>query len=337
MDNEKNIGSVIAAAKNRKCEVLENEPLKKYTTFKIGGAASAIITVESTDVLAELYALCSKTEVPCMVIGNGSNLLFSDEGYNGVVFRLDGEFRSMSMLDEHAAHLTDDRPSPDGDDETENQRGDSSVKNQTAVRRIKCGAGVTLAKLCKFALDHELSGLEFAWGIPGSTGGAAFMNAGAYGGEMKDVIESVSYVSPDGTCGTLTAAQLDLSYRHSVFADKPGIITSVTVRLRHDDKKLIHERMDDFMERRRTKQPLEYPSAGSVFKRPEGYFAGALIQECGLKGKQIGGAQVSEKHSGFIINKGNATCNDVCELIEFIQETVYKEKGVRLECEVRKV
>ena len=304
MNTNENIGRVASAAKEYGCETLENEPLAKYTTFKIGGPAALIVTVCTADVLSKLYALCSELDVKCMVIGNGSNLLVSDNGYNGVVFRLDGEFKNVSSV-EHDNNL------------------------------IRCGAGLTLAKLCKFALDNSLSGLEFAWGIPGSVGGAAFMNAGAYGGEMKDVIESVSYIAPDGTLGTLTKSQLDLSYRHSVFADKPGIITSVAVRLKRDDKQLIRERMDDFMDRRRTKQPLEYPSAGSVFKRPEGFFAGGLIEECGLKGKQIGGAQVSEKHAGFIINNGEATCKDVCDLVSFIQDTVKREKGVDLECEIR--
>ena len=313
MNISDNIGSVIAAAKAKNCNVLENEPLKKYTTFKIGGSASAVITAESAGALAELYALCGELSVPCLVIGNGSNLLVSDDGFEGVVFRLDGEFKNVGAIDEHDGNAAD------------------------GSRLIKCGASLTLAKLCKYALDHSLAGLEFAWGIPGTVGGAAYMNAGAYGGEMKDVIESVSYIAPDGKCGVMSADELDLSYRHSVFADKPGIITSVTVRLVHDDAKLIRDRMDDFMDRRRTKQPLEYPSAGSVFKRPEGYFAGGLIQECGLKGRQIGGAQVSEKHAGFIINKDNATCRDVCDLVKLIQDTVREQKGVELECEIKKI
>ncbi|MBQ1546150.1 MAG: UDP-N-acetylmuramate dehydrogenase [Clostridia bacterium] len=301
-----NINVIIDTANQKGCEVLREEPLKKYTTFKIGGNASAVITVNSTDVLSELYAMCGKLDVPSFVLGNGSNLLVNDEGYEGIVFRLDGEFRTITPQD---------------------------------ARTVRCGAGVSLAKLCKYAVDHSLGGLEFAWGIPGSVGGAAFMNAGAYTGEMKDVIDSVTYVAPDGTFGTMTAAKLDLSYRHSVFADKPGIITSVTVRLKHDDRAAIQARMDDFLDRRRSKQPLEYPSAGSVFKRPKGkgLYAGALIQECGLKGRTVGGAQVSEKHSGFIINIGGATCDDVTKLIEIIQDTVEREKGVWLECEIKRI
>ncbi len=304
MSINSSIGSVIAAAKEMNCAVSENEPLSKYTTFKIGDPASAMVTVTDAASLSKLYALCSELSVPCFILGNGSNLLVSDDGYNGVVFRLDGDFKEIVNIDE---------------------------------RTVKCGSALSLARLCKYALDHSLSGLEFAWGIPGTVGGAVFMNAGAYGGEMKDVVERASFVAPDGTVGTKTAKQLELSYRHSIFADTPGIITSVTVMLRHGDREIIRGKMEDFMDRRRTKQPLEYPSAGSVFKRPEGHFAGGLIEECGLKGKQIGGAQVSEKHAGFIINKGGATCSDVLSLVEFIQETVLREKGVSLECEIRRV
>ena len=237
-------------------------------------------------------------------IGNGSNLLINDNGFYGIVFKLDGDFKQISIVDENT---------------------------------IKCGTGTTLAKLCKFALDHNLSGLEFAWGIPGSVGGAAFMNAGAYGGEMKDVLEASAYIAPDGTLGTFTAEEMNLSYRHSVYSENNYIITSITVKLKPDSYEAIRGRMDDFMGRRKDKQPLEYPSAGSVFKRPEGYYAGGLIEECGLKGCQIGGAQVSEKHAGFIINKGGAACEDVCGLIKHIQDTVFEKKGVLLECEIKRI
>lgn len=304
MDINENIGKIITLAKVNGCKVLENEPLSKYTTFKIGGNAKALIIVENANSLAELFSICTKLDIPNFVIGNGSNLLISDNGYNGVIFKLDGDFKQISIIDENT---------------------------------VKCGAGTTLAKLCKFALDHNLSGLEFAWGIPGTVGGAAFMNAGAYGGEMKDVLESSSYITPDGTPGTMSADKMDLSYRHSVYSENKYIITSVTVSLKPDSFEAIRARMDDFMGRRKDKQPLEYPSAGSVFKRPEGYFAGGLIEECKLKGKQIGGAQVSEKHAGFIINRNNATCEDVCNLIKHIQDVVLEEKGVQLECEVKRI
>lgn len=304
MDINENIGRIITLALEKKCKVLEQEPLSKYTTFKIGGNATALIIVENANVMAELIAKCTELNVPEFIIGNGSNLLISDSGFNGVVFKLDGDFKQISIVDQNT---------------------------------IKCGTGTTLAKLCKFALDHNLSGLEFAWGIPGSVGGAAFMNAGAYGGEMKDVIEASTYIAPDGTLGTFAAEEMKFSYRHSVYCENNYIITSVTVKLKPDDYETIRGRMDDFMGRRKSKQPLEYPSAGSVFKRPEGYYAGGLIEECNLKGFQIGGAQVSEKHAGFIINKGNAACEDVCSLIKHIQDTVFEKKGVYLECEIKRI
>ena len=303
---ENNLASVIDAAKKKNCVCVEQEPLRKYTTFKIGGNARVMIFIDNVDALSEIYSMCVNLRIPCFVIGNGSNLLVSDDGYNGVVMKLDNKFKDISPIDESGT-------------------------------LIRCGAGVTLAKLCKYALDNSLSGLEFAWGIPGTVGGAAFMNAGAYDGEMKNVIESVSCILPDGTIQTVDADNLNMSYRHSVFSDNAGIITSVTMRLKSDNQKLIRDRMDDFMNRRRSKQPLEYPSAGSVFKRPEGYYAGKLIEDCGLKGTMIGGAQVSEKHAGFIINKSDASCSDVRELIKHIQDTVERETGVKLECEIRMV
>lgn len=304
MNLNENISKIITLANEKNCSVLENEPLSKHTTFKIGGNAAALICVNTINDLSELFAKCSELDVPNFVIGNGSNLLISDDGYNGVVFKLDGDFKNISLIDENT---------------------------------IICGAGVSLAKLCRFALDHNLSGLEFAWGIPGSVGGAAYMNAGAYGGEMKDVLISASHIAPDGTLGRFTAEEMDLSYRHSVYSENKYIISSILVNLKNDDHNMIRERMDDFMQRRKDKQPLEYPSAGSVFKRPTGYFAGGLIEQCNLKGKQIGGAQVSVKHAGFIVNKGNATCEDVCNLVKHIQDVVFEKTGVQLECEIKKI
>lgn len=304
MQTNENINRIITLAVSSGCKVLENEPLSNHTTFKIGGKASAVICVESISSLAKLLKECSDRNVPNFIIGNGSNLLISDDGYDGVVFKLDGDFKNISVLEENTVY---------------------------------CGAGVSLAKLCKFALDHNLSGLEFAWGIPGTVGGAAYMNAGAYGGEMSDVLVSAYYVTPNGENSRYTAEEMDLSYRHSIFADNGYIISGIVVKLKPDTHDSIRERMDDFMSRRRDKQPLEYPSAGSVFKRPEGYFAGGLIEQCNLKGMQIGGAQVSIKHAGFIVNKGGATCKDVCDLIEHIQKTVFEQAGVRLECEIKRI
>ena len=302
MDN--NINTIIEKAKGLGCEVLIQEPLSRYTTFRVGGNACALIKIDNAEKLSVLFALCNQLNVRNFVIGNGSNLLVNDNGYDGIVFKLEGDFTNIYIDDENT---------------------------------IRCGAGATLAKLCKFAADHNLSGMEFAWGIPGTVGGAAFMNAGAYTGDMKDVIVSSSYIDKEGNPGTINADEMKLAYRHSVYSENGFIITGVTFKLKYGNAADINHLMDDFLTRRKEKQPLNYPSAGSVFKRPEGYFAGKLIQDCGLKGKQIGGAQVSEKHAGFIINKDNATCADVCNLIEYVQKVVREEQGVELECEIRKI
>ncbi len=279
---------------------IEQEPLKKHTSFKIGGNAELFVTVENTLQLKAVIKACNENDIPLFILGRGSNLLISDNGMKGVVLTLEGEFK------------------------------DISIKENT----ITCGAGVNLTKLCTFALSHSLSGLEFAYGIPGSVGGAVYMNAGAYGGEMNDVVTSVTHITKDGDIVTLDKAQLDFSYRHSVYKTTDDIILSATFELKPDDSALIKERMDDFMNRRKTKQPLEYPSAGSVFKRPQGNFAGTLIEQCGLKGKTIGGAQVSTKHAGFIINVGDATCDDVLNLVKFVQDTVMEKTGYFLEREI---
>ncbi|MEG0693085.1 MAG: UDP-N-acetylmuramate dehydrogenase, partial [Oscillospiraceae bacterium] len=200
---------------------------------------------------------------------------------------------------------------------------------------IECFAGVTVAKLCNFAYENCLSGLEFAWGIPGSVGGGIYMNAGAYGGEFKDVVKSCKYIDKDGKLAELDIAGMDMSYRHSFFCDKQLLILSVVLECNKAEKATIKEKMDDYITRRKTKQPLEYPSCGSTFKRPPNGYASALIEECGLKGFRIGGAEVSRKHSGFVINVGHATCKDVLELIAHIKDVVLEKKGIELECEVK--
>ncbi|MBQ4105086.1 MAG: UDP-N-acetylmuramate dehydrogenase [Clostridia bacterium] len=275
-------------------------PMKDHTTFRIGGPSDYYITVNSVGELRSVIDLCREFSIEYMLIGNGSNLLVNDAGLRKAVIRLAGEFKDISH------------------------------KENT----ITCGAGTTLSKLCTYALNESLSGLEFAFGIPGTVGGAVFMNAGAYGGEMKDVITSVTHLTPDGKVETVPAHTLELSYRHSIYKTNDCIILSAEFSLHNDDKSEIKSRMDDFMNRRVTKQPLEFPSAGSVFKRPEGAFAGALIEQCGLKGECVGGAQVSEKHSGFIINKGGATCQDVMDLVALVQKTVKDETGYTLEREI---
>lgn len=283
------------------CEARQNEPMSKHTSFKIGGNADAYIKVNNLSKLSTILKECQDSNVDYMLLGNGSNLLVSDEGIRGAVLRLDGDFRKITLVDDTT---------------------------------IFCGAGATLAYLCKFALNCGLSGLEFAWGIPGTVGGAVFMNAGAYDGEMKDVVHSVSHISPCGEIGRIEKDDLNFGYRTSVYRNNNMIITGVTLKLKKGNPDEIRAKMDDYMSRRSTKQPLEYPSAGSVFKRPEGNFAGALIEQCGLKGKLCGGAQVSEKHAGFIINKSNATAKDVRDLISQIQKTVSDKTGYNLECEL---
>lgn len=299
-----NIENVLEIASKYGFEIKENESMSKHTTFKIGGNAQALIKVTSNEGLIDILKKCNEYEIPVFTLGKGSNLLVSDNGIDGIVIKLDGVFNQIKLIDEET---------------------------------ICCGTGVSLAKLCSFACEHGLSGLEFAWGIPGSVGGAVYMNAGAYGGEMKDVLKSCTHIDTNNTAGTFTAEQMDLDYRHSVYSENGYIITSATVKLMKDSPVEIRNRMNDYMSRRKDKQPVEYPSAGSVFKRPKGYFAGALIQEANLKGKQIGGAQVSEKHAGFIINKDKATCKDVLELVKYVQDKVKETSGIELECEIKPI
>lgn len=288
-------------AKSLDCDARQNEPMSRHTSFKIGGAADAYIQVSNLSQLTKVIAECKKNSERYMIIGNGSNILADDKGFRGTVIKLEGDFRVITLIDDAT---------------------------------IYCGAGATLAFLCKFALGCGLSGLEFAWGIPGTVGGAIFMNAGAYDGEMKNVVHCVSHITEDGEIGRTEKDGLNFGYRTSVYRNNGCIITGVTLKLRKGNPDSIRAKMDDFMTRRTSKQPLEFPSAGSVFKRPKGNFAGALIEQCGLKGRSVGGAQVSEKHAGFIINKSNATSDDVKNLIKEIQDSVLKNTGYSLECEL---
>lgn len=294
------MNNLIKTLNDKKIAYIENEPMSAHTTFKIGGAADILITVRNIDELQTAVSACKDSDVPVMILGNGSNLLVSDDGIEGAVITLDGDFKEITV---------------DGD-------------------MITSGAGAKLSRLCSVALEHALSGLEFAYGIPGSVGGAMYMNAGAYGGEMKDVAISVTALSADGEIKEVPAESMELGYRTSVFKTSGDIILFSKYKLHSGDKDAIRAQMDDVMNRRKSKQPLEFPSAGSVFKRPEGAFAGTLIEQCGLKGKTIGGAQVSEKHAGFIINIGGATCDDVMNLVKAVQETVQSETGYYLEREI---
>lgn len=277
------------------------EPMKAHTSFRIGGPAELFLTPENAAQLAEAIRILRRHEIPVFILGNGSNLLVRDKGIRGAVVQLSGR---MSAL-------------------------------ETDGTALYAEGGALLSAAAAKAAKAGLTGLEFASGIPGSIGGAVMMNAGAYGGEMKDVLESVDVLTRDLRRETLPVEQLGLSYRHSSLAERGDIVLGARFRLEQGDPQAIQARMAELAEQRREKQPLQYPSAGSTFKRPEGYFAGKLIQDAGLKGKTIGGAQVSEKHAGFLINTGNATAGEMLELIAFCQRTVEEKFGVKLETEVR--
>lgn len=287
--------------KEIECEYSTEALLKDYTSFKIGGKADVMVFPDDLNKLSSVVSFANKEGFTTLVLGKGSNMLVNDNGFRGVVI-------NTCKLDE------------------------ITLVDETTVM---CQCGVSLSRLCRFALDNSLTGLEFAFGIPGTAGGAAYMNAGAYGGEMKDVLISCEHIHPDGSIGVFTADELNLSYRHSVYSDSDMLITSLTLKLSKGNPDEIKAKMDELMGKRRDKQPLDYPSAGSTFKRPEGYFAGALIEQCNLKGYTVGGAQVSEKHAGFVVNKGGATASDVISVIEHCKKTVYESTGVMLEPEVK--
>lgn len=285
------------------CEFFENEPMSNRTSFKTGGPVDLLVCPDNIEALITILKVCKENNIKTFIIGNGSNILVSDNGLSGVVIRLSNNFADIKLID----------------DET-----------------IYCQSGISMSKLCTFALQNSLSGLEFAYGIPGTAGGAAYMNAGAYGGEMKDVLIKCEHIDENCNLSSFSGDALKLGYRKSVYSSLDNyVITSLTVKLKKADYESIKAKMDENLFKRKSKQPLEYPSAGSTFKRPEGYFAGALIEECGLKGYSVGGAQVSEKHAGFVINKDNATTDDILNLISHIQKTVYEKKGVSLEPEVK--
>ena len=289
-------------AENCGATVIKDAPMKKYTSFRCGGNASVLVIPDSVDTLKKIIDFCNIQNIKPLIIGNGSNLLVTDNGINGVVIKIGSDISKIELLDETT---------------------------------ICCEAGASLKSLCMFALENSLSGLEFAYGIPGTLGGAVYMNAGAYGGEMKDVLISVTHIDSDGNIGELIHDDLNLRYRGSAYTDNNYTIVSAVMKLQKADKKDIKAAMDDKLQKRKDKQPLEYGSAGSTFKRPAGYFAGALIEQSGLKGYTVGGAQVSEKHAGFVINKDNATSTDVINLIKDVQNIVYDKFGVMLETEVK--
>lgn len=282
--------------------IFMEEPMKKHTTFRVGGPADVLVQPDET-ALAAILALCRQYHVPYSFIGNGSNLLVGDKGIRGVVIEMTDPMGNIEV---------------DG-------------------TQITAQAGAMLSKIANTAASNGLGGMEFAAGIPGSVGGAVVMNAGAYGGEMKDIIERVYVLDENGAQLELDRTALDLSYRHSCIPNKKYIVTKVVLELVPRNEAEIRSEMKELNEKRAEKQPLQYPSAGSTFKRPEGYFAGKLIMDAGLRGYQVGGAQVSEKHCGFVINKGDATAADICQLMQDVADKVQAQFGVVLEPEVKMI
>lgn len=289
---------------NINAHILFDCPMSRHTSFKVGGNAQCLIIPKDKEAVLTVLKTVKALALPLFVMGNGSNILVGDNGIDGVVLKMgDG----LNYIE---------------------KSGDTE---------IVASSGTVLSKLAVFAMNNSLGGLEFAHGIPGSVGGAVYMNAGAYDGQMKDVVESTTYIDDKGEIAILKKELHDFSYRHSFFTNKDFIILETKISLLPSKKEEIEFKIEDFKKRRKDKQPLEYPSAGSVFKRPQGHFAGQLIEECGLKGKKIGGAMVSEKHAGFIINYDNAKANDVLNLIEHIKNEVFKKFNIELECEIKMV
>ncbi len=286
-----------------KDSILIDEPMSRHTTFRVGGPADFFVTPKAKEEVRDVIRICKEAGMPYYIIGNGSNLLVSDAGYRGVIVQIYKEMNEVKV---------------EGD-------------------LVKAQAGALLSGIAAKALGAELSGFEFASGIPGTIGGACVMNAGAYGGEMKDVLESVTVLTGKGKIIELGRNELELGYRTSVIAKKGYIVLGAALKLERGDGEKIKTYMDELKEKRVTKQPLEYPSAGSTFKRPEGYFAGKLIMDAGLRGYAVGDAQVSEKHCGFVINRGNATAAEILQLMKDVQERVKKQSGVTLEPEVKMI
>ena len=287
----------------------ENEPLSAHCTFKIGGPADVLLQPCDEAQLCTAVRLCKEAGIRYYLLGNGSNILFEDAGFRGAV---------IDVSTEDAGLAPTFCCNADGD-------------------RLTVCAGMKLADLCRFAQKHGYTGLEFAYGIPGTVGGAVYMNAGAYGGEIKDVLERVSYLNAEGEIVEEDAAELDLSYRHSIFEENGGCILRADFRLQKSDPEAIKARMNELMAKRIEKQPLDKPSAGSTFKRPVGAFAAALIDQCGLRGYRHGGAAVSDKHCGFVVNLGGATCADVLALCDEVCAIVKEKTGFSLEKEIRVV
>lgn len=289
------------------------EPMKLHTTFKIGGPADFFVTPVSMEQVSQLVRLLKDKNIPYYIVGNGSNLLVSDSGIRGVIIQLYNKFNGYEFLHSDTVGAAD----------------------KANVVYIKAKAGISLGKLGNIAADNSLTGFEFAGGIPGTLGGAVAMNAGAYGGEIKDVIVNVTVMDADGNIYTLDNEELEFGYRTSVIQKRKLVVLEAVIALHTGDSNAIKQRMSELSSARREKQPLEYPSAGSTFKRPKGYFAAKLIEDAGLKGFSTGGAKVSDKHAGFVINTGNAAASDVIELMDTVSKQVFEKYGVKLEPEVK--
>lgn len=281
-------------------DILPEEPMCRHTTFRVGGPAQCLVRISSMEQLKRIVPYLRQIEVPFFILGNGSNLLVGDKGYSGIILQISDRMNEVTVEDD----------------------------------RIRVQAGALLSQVSKAALEHGLTGLEFASGIPGTIGGGVVMNAGAYGGEMKQVVERVTVMDKQGETLELLAEDMEFGYRTSVIKNRPFIVLEVCLKLCRGDKEEISLKMEELARRRREKQPLEFSSAGSTFKRPDGYFAGKLIMDAGLRGYSIGGARVSEKHCGFVVNTGKATAADVAEVIQEVRDRVKDKFGVTLEPEV---
>lgn len=284
-----------------KITYLKDKEMSYYTTLKLGGPAWYVIEIKSIEEIQIVKNECERIQLPMLILGNGSNVLFKDKEYEGVVLVLAKNFNHVEVNG----------------------------------NRVYAQAGTNLMDVCDFVCEYGLAGLEFAYGIPGTIGGAIYMNAGAFEGEIKDVVKEVEYLDEEGNLYKIEVTPNDFSYRKSMFTDTNKVILSVVLELEQGNYAEIRSLMDRYLQRRKDRQPLEYPSAGSVFKRPEGNYASALIDQCGLKGKMCGGAMVSEKHAGFLINYDQATSNDFIDLIEFVRQDVKNKTGYELECEVK--
>lgn len=281
--------------------VLGEEPMCRHTTFRIGGPADVFVAPDTVEKVAQVIRVCREAGVPFYIVGNGSNLLVSDDGYRGVIVQI---YKNLNAI-------------------------------QTDGETITAEAGAMLSVIAKRAQAVSLTGFEFASGIPGTIGGAVVMNAGAYGGELRDVLQEATVLTKEGEIRTVSAEELKLGYRYSVIPEREWIVLAAKLRLKSGDPEMIRKRMEELKVQRVTKQPLDLPSAGSTFKRPEGYFAGKLIMDAGLRGFCVGGAQISQKHCGFVVNTGNATAKDVQNLIREVQTRVKEQFGVQLEPEVK--